>query len=92
VLSEALANVAKNAQASAVNVELDTHDAIVQLTIRDDGIGRADLSQGSGLLGLSGRIEALHGTRQVTSPRPRHHPAHRGPAGKDSAATYRHEP
>jgi GAF domain-containing protein len=68
VVSEALTNAAKHAHASVVKVELDTHDAILQLAIRDDGIGGADLSQGSGLLGLSDRIHALGGTLQITSP------------------------
>ena len=68
VVSEALTNAAKHARASVVNVELDTHDAILQLAIRDDGIGGADPGQGSGLVGLSDRIEALGGTLQVTSP------------------------
>ena len=68
VVSEALTNAAKHAHASVVNVELDTHDANLQLAIRDDGIGGADLSGGSGLVGLSDRIEALGGTLQVTSP------------------------
>jgi signal transduction histidine kinase len=67
-VSEALTNAAKHAHASAVHVELGTHDAILQLAIRDDGIGGADLGQGSGLVGLSDRIEALGGTLQVTSP------------------------
>jgi signal transduction histidine kinase len=48
---------------------LDTHDSILQLAIRDDGIGRADASQGSGLVGLSDRVEALGGTLEVSSPR-----------------------
>ena len=51
-----------------MNVEVRTHDAILQLAIRDDGIGGADLSQGSALLGLSDRIKALGGTLQLTSP------------------------
>jgi signal transduction histidine kinase len=68
VVSEALTNAAKHARASVVNVELETHDAILQLAIRDDGIGGADPDQGSGLVGLSDRIEALGGTLQVTSP------------------------
>jgi len=68
VVSEALTNAAKHARASVVNVELDTHDAILQLAIRDDGIGGADPDQGSGLVGLSDRIEALGGTLQITSP------------------------
>jgi signal transduction histidine kinase len=68
VVSEALTNAAKHARASVVNVELDTNDAILQLAIRDDGIGGADPDQGSGLVGLSDRIEALGGTLQVSSP------------------------
>ncbi|MGY4769721.1 GAF domain-containing sensor histidine kinase [Kribbella sp. CWNU-51] len=68
VVSEALTNAAKHAHASVVQVEVDTQDATLQLAIRDDGIGGVDLDQGSGLLGLSDRIEALGGTLQVTSP------------------------
>jgi signal transduction histidine kinase len=68
VVSEALTNAAKHAQASVVSVELDSQDANVHLAIRDDGIGGADLIRGSGLLGLRDRIEALGGTLQVTSP------------------------
>jgi signal transduction histidine kinase len=68
VVSEALTNAAKHAHASLVHVELDAHDAVLRLAIRDDGIGGADLGQGSGLVGLSDRIEALGGTLEVTSP------------------------
>ncbi|MEA2428587.1 MAG: hypothetical protein QOF37_2215 [Thermoleophilaceae bacterium] len=68
VVSEALANAAKHAQASVVHVELDAHDSILRFAIRDDGIGGADPRQGSGLVGLSDRIEALGGTLEVTSP------------------------
>jgi GAF domain-containing protein len=68
VVSEALTNAAKHAHASVVNVKLDTDDAILRLTIRDDGVGGANLDQGSGLVGLSDRVEALGGTLQVASP------------------------
>jgi signal transduction histidine kinase len=68
VVSEALTNAAKHAHASVVHVELDAHDATLRLAIRDDGIGGADLGQGSGLVGLSDRIEALGGTLEVKSP------------------------
>jgi signal transduction histidine kinase len=67
-VSEALANAAKHAHASAVYVELDADDATVRLVIRDDGAGGADPAQGSGLVGLRDRIEALGGTLEVTSP------------------------
>ena len=36
--------------------------------IHDDGVGGAGLARGSGLVGLSDRIEALGGTLQVASP------------------------
>jgi signal transduction histidine kinase len=68
VVSEALTNAAKHAHASVVNVEVDTPDATLQLAIRDDGIGGADLSRGSGLVGLNDRIEALGGTLVASSP------------------------
>jgi signal transduction histidine kinase len=67
-VSEALANAAKHARASAVHVELETPDTVVRLAIRDDGIGGADPAKGSGLVGLSDRIEAVGGTLEVTSP------------------------
>ncbi len=67
-VSEALTNAAKHAHASAVHVELDTPGPVVQLAIRDDGIGGADPTHGSGLVGLSDRIGALGGTLEVTSP------------------------
>jgi signal transduction histidine kinase len=67
-VSEALANAAKHARASAVHVELDTPDRGVRLAIRDDGIGGADPARGSGLTGLRDRIEAVGGTLEVTSP------------------------
>jgi signal transduction histidine kinase len=67
-VSEALTNAARHARASVVHVELDAADAIVRLAIRDDGVGGADPAQGSGLVGLSDRIEAVGGTLEVTSP------------------------
>jgi GAF domain-containing protein len=67
-VSEALTNAARHAHASVVNVELDAHDSVMQLAIHDDGVGGADPKRGSGLVGLSDRIEALGGTFQVTSP------------------------
>jgi signal transduction histidine kinase len=68
VIAEALTNAAKHAQASSVQVGLHVHDAILQLMVRDDGIGGAQAGRGSGLVGLSDRIETLGGTLQLTSP------------------------
>jgi signal transduction histidine kinase len=68
VVSEALTNTAKHAHASVVHIALDARDAILSLAIDDDGIGGADARRGSGLVGLSDRIEALDGTLRLTSP------------------------
>ena len=45
-----------------VRVDLGTDDTTVVLSISDDGTGGADPGQGSGLVGLKDRIEALGGT------------------------------
>ena len=68
VVSEALTNVAKHADASVVSVSLVFDDSVLHLVIRDDGVGGADPRVGSGLVGLSDRIEALGGTFDVASP------------------------
>jgi hypothetical protein len=67
-VSEAVANAAKHARASAVQVELGADDMMTRLAIRDDGTGGADPARGSGLTGLGDRIEALGGTLHITSP------------------------
>jgi signal transduction histidine kinase len=51
-----------------VHLELGTRDGRLRLEIRDDGIGGADPAGGSGLLGLTDRVEALGGMVTVTSP------------------------
>lgn len=68
VCSEALANVAKYAEASHVRVDVAATDAELQVVIRDDGIGGAEASEGSGLRGLADRVEALGGRLRVESP------------------------
>ena len=60
-VSEALANVAKYAQASAAEVEIGVGDGVLRVDVRDDGRGGADVGRGSGLLGLKDRVEALGG-------------------------------
>jgi len=67
-VSEALTNAAKHAQASAIEVHVSYSDGALTLSIRDDGIGGADPSRGSGIIGLKDRVEALGGTISVVSP------------------------
>jgi PAS domain S-box-containing protein len=67
VASEALANAAKHGQASRVEVSLATRNGRLLLSIRDDGVGGADPARGSGLVGLTDRVEALGGSIHVRS-------------------------
>ena len=68
VASEALANAAKHAQASHLEVSLATRNGSLVLSIRDDGIGGADPGHGSGLVGMQDRVEALGGKIRIDSP------------------------
>jgi signal transduction histidine kinase len=68
IVSEALTNAAKHARASEVRVDIDFNGVLLRLAIADDGLGGADLEGGSGLVGLSDRIEALGGRLEVASP------------------------
>ncbi len=68
VVSEALANAAKHARASEVEVDAEVIDEVLRLLVRDNGVGGADPSAGSGLVGLSDRVEAVGGRIEITSP------------------------
>lgn len=67
VASEALANAAKHSQASRIDLSLAERDGRLLLSVRDDGVGRANRTSGSGLVGLSDRVEALGGSISVHS-------------------------
>jgi signal transduction histidine kinase len=68
VVSEALTNAAKHARASTVHIDVTADDTLVELSIRDDGVGGADAGRGSGLIGLTDRVEALGGKLEIASP------------------------
>jgi signal transduction histidine kinase len=68
VTSEALANVAKYAQASEASVAVSLDDDRLHLDVSDDGVGGADPAKGSGLNGLRDRIDALDGRLEIESP------------------------
>ncbi len=67
-VSEALANVAKHADACSAAVRVVTRDAQIVVEVADDGGGGADAEQGSGLRGLRDRVETLEGELVVDSP------------------------
>jgi signal transduction histidine kinase len=70
IISEALANAAKHAQASVVDITVTVghRGHVLDLSVRDDGVGGAD-GRGPGLTGLADRVHALAGTMQLVSPR-----------------------
>ena len=68
VTAEALTNVAKYAHASSASVELTLDDGKLRVQVRDDGVGGADPSTGTGLRGLRDRVDALDGDLEVDSP------------------------
>jgi signal transduction histidine kinase len=68
VVSEALTNVAKHAQASQAQVFVQRAGDRLHVIISDDGIGGADPSRGTGLAGLAKRASSVDGTFVIVSP------------------------
>jgi len=68
VVAEALTNAAKYAQASEITLSARADDHNLNLSIRDNGVGGAYSRNGSGLIGLKDRVEALGGHLEVVSP------------------------
>jgi signal transduction histidine kinase len=67
VIAESLTNVAKYAQASHATIEVRALGDRLLLEVRDDGVGGADHTAGSGLLGLQDRVAALGGRLHIES-------------------------
>ena len=70
VVAEALANVAKHAEASEATVRIEAAPDHLRVSVADDGRGGAapDLAGGSGLAGLTDRVAAVGGTLTIASP------------------------
>jgi signal transduction histidine kinase len=68
VVSEALTNTAKHAAATVIDVRVATDAGVLQVRVRDDGRGGAHLTHGTGLVGLTDRVEALGGRLSLRSP------------------------
>jgi signal transduction histidine kinase len=66
--AELLANAAKHSHASKVTIQVAERDGALLLGVGDDGTGGADLTRGTGLVGLKDRVEALGGRIVVNSP------------------------
>jgi signal transduction histidine kinase len=68
VVSEALANVVKYAEASSASIRIAEDGGRLVVEVADDGVGGADSARGSGLSGLADRVAALDGTLELDSP------------------------
>src|SRR3954464_2769388 len=66
-VAEALTNATKHAQASAVDVDVAISDGRLHVRVSDDGRGGADPAAGSGLIGLTDRVESLGGVLTLCS-------------------------
>jgi signal transduction histidine kinase len=66
-VAEALTNAAKHAQASTVDVDVELSDGRLHVRVSDDGRGGADPAAGSGLIGLTDRVESLGGVLALCS-------------------------
>jgi signal transduction histidine kinase len=69
VAAEALANAARYAEASRIDVRIAVEGEELAVEVRDDGVGGADAGNGTGLLGLADRVDVLGGRLEVDSPR-----------------------
>jgi signal transduction histidine kinase len=67
-VAEALANTAEHGSATVIDVVADTCEDFLRVRVRDDGRGGADLTGGSGLVGVTDRVEALGGRLTLHSP------------------------
>ena len=68
VVAEAITNTVKHAGAGTIGVGLHRRDGMLHVEVTDDGVGGASPGGGTGLRGLSDRVEALGGHLVVESP------------------------
>ncbi|MGY1636867.1 CHASE3 domain-containing protein [Geodermatophilus sp. SYSU D00742] len=80
VLQESLSNVARHARATRADVSLRVRDGLLELTVRDDGVGVDSASpRGNGLTNLHARAQRLGGEAGVGP----------GPDGRGTVVTWR---
>jgi len=67
-VAECLANIGKHAAADHAWIDLTHEDGVLTAVVGDDGVGGADPSAGTGLLGVMRRLSAFDGRMTVSSP------------------------
>jgi signal transduction histidine kinase len=68
VVSEALTNVVKYADATHATVNVERRNGRLLVEVADDGVGGADPDNGTGLRGLADRLAVIEGRLEVDSP------------------------
>ncbi len=68
VVNETLTNIARHAHATRAHISIARAGDRLVVEVRDDGIGGADTTGGSGLQGLRDRVAGLGGSMYVISP------------------------
>jgi signal transduction histidine kinase len=66
--AEAITNLAKHALASQATLQISDESGELIVQVTDDGRGGAMMTAGGGLAGLAGRLAAVDGRLQVSSP------------------------
>ncbi|HEX2246655.1 MAG TPA: ATP-binding protein, partial [Arthrobacter sp.] len=70
VVQEAVTNIVRHAHASHAWVGISVSDAVLEVTVEDDGVGLGDAPEGNGLRGMRERIDALDGDLAVGTREP----------------------
>lgn len=71
IVQEALTNCARHSHAKRVEISVRHENAMLELTVSDDGVGiDARRTRGMGLLGIEERVRELHGTFTVLTQQP----------------------
>jgi signal transduction histidine kinase len=68
VACEALSNITKHSRAENAAVRGRLDGDLLVLEIRDDGVGGAEISRGTGLVGLADRVSVVDGRLSLSSP------------------------
>lgn len=68
IVSEALTNVLRHAEATTVSIAGHQDGDVLVLTIRDDGIGGVEEARGTGVSGLADRASTIGGSLRIDSP------------------------
>ena len=81
IACEGLTNAVKHARATRITVSAERMDGRLVISVTDDGVGGARPSRGSGLRGLSDRVQAHRGALRLENERVLTFEIHEGASG-----------